>query len=863
MIKIIFCIFTIIIASQVLAEGSYTNGNMTTSDIVRSAHTGGISTAQTEAQYMSVATSIYQRSGLAKEKVSWEAFDLAYREYLLLKAKGKVYQPFIIFVNFSLPSSKKRMIIAKVDMASPGIIGKTEVAHGRNSGTFRTAKNFSDAHKSYKSSLGAYEFQNGYGSKKFKNAVRIEGVTSGFNLNAKDRAVVFHSGWYVNTFIAKLWGRVGKSLGCFTVSKKKGKSIAKNFSNNKSMIYAYHDDWVGRSGVCKGGKCLPRRSLNPKTVQSATASSSSNIPLITDENIMTPENSPYFANSGMTNATRNGLPKKKEGFLSMGKLLGITLVGAALLPKLMKKNPKKEPASFKQDFPKVNHKGNAEYSGSTDVEVCQQLANKDWKEVVIRTQNGEDPHRFFKASWKDLSMAVQSPLAIDDYQVPVVSKNHLNKVRECAALATIYDKRNFDSSDPNRKRVMRSRDGKMTCQYQGAESLDFHDCTALIRKHEEFIAKEKKLFANQSDQVQEDGKNLNEQVAASNNIQSSAHVAQESMRQNVMGLTKERSAFQEARLQGLAKSLNALPNHRSVMRKCQSRYAPHNKGGIADYMAFNAMMADTFPYSLGASDLNDPCAGAVNKLKISYVQNHHVRAQTEKVLEEIGVKKSRLAKALRILDGQNGVDFNGVAKNYKDRVTNVSTGDVNVFGFGGSDKVGSSDNKYYQAQKDESLPSYQDGANDALSAKSGGLNGNSGGGSNGVSGVDSKLSSLSLKEKKKRSQINGETSDFDSALSELNRGNSAMMAGLIKSGSVPWRDILYLHQNGKITKTQISHLSSLTGNKVVRLATVNSKDSVNSDYEIHKDKNRSIFSIISRRYATKNLGVQESAATSK
>ncbi len=792
-------------------------------------------TPTSEGQFKALAAKIYTGAGLQSAKINYPDFEAGYREYLYLASKGQVKKPYIVFVNFNLPSSKKRMVVVNVSPTNPSIWAKTYVAHGANSGTYRNSTKFSNEYKSWKSSLGAYTIGPKKSSSKFKHPLRIYGKTSGHNTNAKGREIIFHDGWYVSGWIAKLFGRIGKSKGCFTVPKGQAKTFIEKLQNGGGMIYAYHQGTklssaprlIQETHLLAANKSFPpgAKPFFPKEPPQVSAS-------------------PYFSDSGETVVSKTGIFKNADSLKKIGTLFGISLLGASVIPKIVK--PKKSrPAHFSQDNVKVVHQRQAKYSGSKDVEECQLLANKDWRQVVERTANGEDPHKFFKASWVDLSKALQSPLAVDDGDIPVVAKNHLEKVRECAALATIYDRKNFSLKEPNRKRVTRSKDRQISCRYEGGESSDYNSCMDLLKEHEQLIQEERKLFGDQQKEIVARGENLKGSVASSSSIQTESHQAQELMRKNVTGMTVERRNFQTARFNRLLKKLSAMPNHRSLLQKCQSNYSRFSGGGVEDYMAFNKIMSDGFDFGLSSlGGKNDPCQGALNRMDIKYVQNNHVKKQTEAVLAKVGIERKKMIQALKTLEGQNGIDLNGKSDTYSEVAKNDSGAKLKKYNSEGDE------NNNLLSNSTANQNSKKLNLNTSSSSGSKRLQGDNIDRGFGLNGGDTGLHSSAVKPK--TSQIK-DHDQLDEAIEKMNAGRSEELIALIKAGNIPWRDVLYMYKNGHISKKQITMLSQKTGHKIRKIADINSSNSANKEFDINKNKKDSIWRIISRRYSTKDL----------
>jgi hypothetical protein len=119
-------------------------------------------------------------------------------------------------VDFSRPSSDARLFI--VDIAT-GTAQSHLVAHGRGSDPAATgwARRFSNDPGSFASSAGAFmtgaEYTGQHG-----RSMRLSGLEAE-NCNAESRAIVVHAAWYVTPELASRTGKLGRSEGCFAVSK--------------------------------------------------------------------------------------------------------------------------------------------------------------------------------------------------------------------------------------------------------------------------------------------------------------------------------------------------------------------------------------------------------------------------------------------------------------------------------------------------------------------------------------------------------------------------------------------------------------------------------------------------------------------
>ena len=166
-----------------------------------------------------------------------KALNLGVMAYKHAQEKGGIKKAILTIIDYSLPSSQKRMWI--FDISHDQLLYNTYVAHGKNSGDLY-ATNFSNAAASKESSLGAYVTENTYiGGKGL--SLNLKGLETGFNNNAFSRRVVMHGAWYVESDFIHSHGRAGRSWGCPAVSPKLAKPII-NTIKNGSMIFVYYPD---------------------------------------------------------------------------------------------------------------------------------------------------------------------------------------------------------------------------------------------------------------------------------------------------------------------------------------------------------------------------------------------------------------------------------------------------------------------------------------------------------------------------------------------------------------------------------------------------------------------------------------------
>lgn len=163
-----------------------------------------------------------------------KSFSQALKGFYVLKEKGLIQKDILTLVDFSLSSNFKRLWV--IDLATNTILFQSLVAHGRNTGE-EYANSFSNAQKSFKSSLGFYATGETY-SGKHGMSLRLDGLEKGINSNARARGVVMHAANYVSNSFIKCNKRLGRSEGCPAIPVELSKDII-NTIKNKSCLFIY------------------------------------------------------------------------------------------------------------------------------------------------------------------------------------------------------------------------------------------------------------------------------------------------------------------------------------------------------------------------------------------------------------------------------------------------------------------------------------------------------------------------------------------------------------------------------------------------------------------------------------------------
>ncbi|MCE3251950.1 MAG: hypothetical protein K0Q67_960 [Cellvibrio sp.] len=160
-------------------------------------------------------------------------------------------------IDYSLVSTKPRLWV--FDLVTGKLLFQELVAHGMNTGK-NFARNFSNTYGSRQTSLGlfltkeTYVGANGY-------SLRMEGLESGFNDKAMERAIVFHGADYVDLNLAKKIGHLGRSWGCPAVRRGIARKVIDTIKGEQFLFSYYPDQqWLAKSQFLN----CPSRSLAQK-----------------------------------------------------------------------------------------------------------------------------------------------------------------------------------------------------------------------------------------------------------------------------------------------------------------------------------------------------------------------------------------------------------------------------------------------------------------------------------------------------------------------------------------------------------------------------------------------------------------------
>jgi hypothetical protein len=175
----------------------------------------------------------------------------AFKSYFAFKSAhpDQVRKPLLYFVDYGLPSTTPRGYV--FDMESLKIVdGPFMVAHGRGSSPnkYGIPTRFSNAFGSNATSLGLYLAQETYGfrgkagGKSYGSiGLKLQGVSEGYNDNARARKVVAHGAPYVTSV------KAGRSEGCPAIEPSRAKKLLPALANGAMVfLFAPNEQWMER-----------------------------------------------------------------------------------------------------------------------------------------------------------------------------------------------------------------------------------------------------------------------------------------------------------------------------------------------------------------------------------------------------------------------------------------------------------------------------------------------------------------------------------------------------------------------------------------------------------------------------------------
>jgi hypothetical protein len=175
----------------------------------------------------------------------------AFKSYFAYKSAhpDQVRKPLLYFVDYGLPATTPRGYVFDMD-ALKIVDGPFMVAHGRGSAANKDGipTRFSNASGSYATSLGLYLAQETYafhgksGGRPYGSiGLKLQGVSEGFNDNARARKVVAHGAPYVTPT------KAGRSEGCPAMEPSRAQTLLPKLANGALVfLFAPNEQWMER-----------------------------------------------------------------------------------------------------------------------------------------------------------------------------------------------------------------------------------------------------------------------------------------------------------------------------------------------------------------------------------------------------------------------------------------------------------------------------------------------------------------------------------------------------------------------------------------------------------------------------------------
>jgi hypothetical protein len=167
-----------------------------------------------------------------------EVFFLAMKGYRTLVAQNQVEKDSLLtIIDYSLPSSCERFFV--INLARKCLVYKTLVAHGRNSGELYALR-FSNKVRSHQSALGFYITGDPYVGGQGYSMI-LNGIDTGYNDQARLRAIVIHGADYATENYIKQYGRLGRSFGCPALPPDVNHEII-DLIKEGSVVFGFYPD---------------------------------------------------------------------------------------------------------------------------------------------------------------------------------------------------------------------------------------------------------------------------------------------------------------------------------------------------------------------------------------------------------------------------------------------------------------------------------------------------------------------------------------------------------------------------------------------------------------------------------------------
>jgi hypothetical protein len=167
-----------------------------------------------------------------------DLLERALSAYRGLAAAGRVANPVLTVIDYSLPSSVRRLWV--LDPETRQVLAHEHVAHGRGSGHPEDparAVRFGNQPESHQTSLGTFLTGETY-TGQHGLSLELDGLEPGVNDRARARRIVIHPADYVGAaFRARSGGWVGRSFGCPALAPEVARAVIERIRDG-SVLFA-------------------------------------------------------------------------------------------------------------------------------------------------------------------------------------------------------------------------------------------------------------------------------------------------------------------------------------------------------------------------------------------------------------------------------------------------------------------------------------------------------------------------------------------------------------------------------------------------------------------------------------------------
>ena len=165
--------------------------------------------------------------------------------------QGRSNKTTVTIIDYELPSKEKRLWV--IDLREQKLLFHEYTTHGRGSDRNHDGilDSVSNRENSHQSNVGLLVTKQTYTGRHGKS-LRMDGLEDGFNDNANERAIVFHSASYADDQYIARHGKAGRSHGCPALDPDVSGQIIETIKDG-TLVFAYHpnESWLQNSTYLK------------------------------------------------------------------------------------------------------------------------------------------------------------------------------------------------------------------------------------------------------------------------------------------------------------------------------------------------------------------------------------------------------------------------------------------------------------------------------------------------------------------------------------------------------------------------------------------------------------------------------------